>query len=239
VLICHTPDLAGHLIHFVCSPLDRGRFAAFALPALDVPRHLVPSTLLLLDVVTQLAGVWLRFRFVHQFETAGFAHAVFFVALLAEVTPSPVATGPAGLFKVTHDSNEMRLYLLVLANPVFRYSVSNSSISTPRTGNMDLSVPHHKGRRRFLTIPSGVQAQRYGTTMNTNLAETAAENEEDRVILDRLIAAEVQFWTWCTPRNYFQRRCSLPLLGRSMEDRMTRMNSSIVIEDIQHEVPEL
>lgn len=102
VLLSHPIDLAHHIMHLAARPLNGGTSVALALPALDVPVHLVVPALLLLRVVTELTHIGLRLGLVDELETARLAHPVLLVALLSEMAPAPVAACPAGLLKVAH-----------------------------------------------------------------------------------------------------------------------------------------
>ncbi|KAF5588947.1 hypothetical protein FPCIR_6976 [Fusarium pseudocircinatum] len=104
MLFSHTIDLTKDFLHLSTRSLDGGISVALPLPALNVTVHLVIPALLFLRVVTELANVSLGLGFVDKLQAASFAHAVFFVALLTEVPPAPVAAYPAGLVKVAHGS---------------------------------------------------------------------------------------------------------------------------------------
>lgn len=90
------------VVHVVLRLLDRCRSVPFALPTVDILPHFVPPTLLFLDLFAQLAVATLIGRIIHQLQPASFARAVFFRALLPEVSPLPVATLPASLLEVAH-----------------------------------------------------------------------------------------------------------------------------------------
>lgn len=95
-------DRHSYIVHVVFCLLD-GRFSvALPPPALDILSHFVPPTLLFLDLVAELAIATLIGRIIHKLQPASLACAIFFRALLPEVSPLPVATLPASLLEVTH-----------------------------------------------------------------------------------------------------------------------------------------
>lgn len=104
MLFSHTINLTEDFLHLSTRSLDGGISVALPLPALNVTVHLVIPALLFLCVVAELANVSFGPGFVDKLQAASFAHAVFFVALLTEVPPAPVAACPAGLVKVAHGS---------------------------------------------------------------------------------------------------------------------------------------
>ncbi|KAI1817256.1 hypothetical protein GGS20DRAFT_57278 [Poronia punctata] len=71
-------------------------------PSRDVALELGVFPLLLLDVLAQLAVLVAQVGAVDELEPARLARAVFLVALVAEMTPSPVAAGPACLVIPAH-----------------------------------------------------------------------------------------------------------------------------------------
>ena len=102
MLLSHTIDLTKCFLHLTARPLDGGISVALPLPALNISTHLVIPALLLLCVVADFAHIFLGLGFVDKLQAARFAHAVFFVALLSKVAPTPVAACPASLLKVAH-----------------------------------------------------------------------------------------------------------------------------------------
>lgn len=72
------------------------------LPALHVSLQLLETAVLLLDLLAQLARLVAVHGGIHELEPARLAGAVLLGALLAEVSPLPVAAGPARLLKVAH-----------------------------------------------------------------------------------------------------------------------------------------
>lgn len=109
MLFSHTIDLTKDFLHLSTRSFNGGISVALPLPALNVTIHLVIPALLLLRVVAELANVSFGPGFVDKLQAASFAHAVFFVALLTEVPPAPVAACPASLVKVTHGSMVSRV----------------------------------------------------------------------------------------------------------------------------------
>lgn len=95
-------DLELDVVHIPHRLLDGGPPVAFALPPLDVVQHLVDPPLLLALLLTNLARALGGLPAVDELQSARLAGAVLLLALLAEGTPLPVATVPAGLFKVAH-----------------------------------------------------------------------------------------------------------------------------------------
>jgi hypothetical protein len=102
MLLSHPIDLTKYFLHFTTRALNGGISVALPLPALNVAIHLVIPALLLLCVVAQFAHVSLGLGFVDKLQAARLAYPVFFVALLSEVVPTPVAACPASLLKVAH-----------------------------------------------------------------------------------------------------------------------------------------
>lgn len=109
MLFSHTIDLTKDFLHLSTRSFNGGISVALPLPALNVTIHLVIPALLLLRVVAELANVSFGPGFVDKLQAASFAHAVFFVALLTEVPPAPVAACPASLVKVAHGSRVSRV----------------------------------------------------------------------------------------------------------------------------------
>lgn len=114
VIRLETSDLIMNLAHLALGPLDGGGLAALTLPAIHVALHLFVAAHLLCNVMAELADIVVGLGLVDELESASLAHAVLFVALLAEVAPAPVAALPAGLVEVAHD-----LYVYYI---VFRFS---------------------------------------------------------------------------------------------------------------------
>lgn len=79
---------------------------SLSFPALDVLLHLGDPPILLLDLIAELAGPRMVLGVVDELQAASLSRSVFLVALLPEVPPLPVATGPAGLFEVAHADGE-------------------------------------------------------------------------------------------------------------------------------------
>ena len=75
---------------------------ALASPTSNVFGHLAYSSVLLGDLLANLARRRNANGFVDELEPARLACAVLLVALLAEVSPLPVAAGPEGLLEVAH-----------------------------------------------------------------------------------------------------------------------------------------
>lgn len=98
----HLVDLALNFLHLDTCPLDGRLAVSFAVPALNVPLHLVDPAVFLVNVVAQLALVRLLDRVEYQLQAARFACPVLLVALLFELTPSPIPANPARLVEITH-----------------------------------------------------------------------------------------------------------------------------------------
>lgn len=97
-------DGHSNLVHIVLSLLDSSSPIALSPPALDVLAHLCQTTLLFLDLVTQLAVARLVGRIVDELHPTGFTRSIFLRTLLPKVAPFPISTLPSSLFKITHGS---------------------------------------------------------------------------------------------------------------------------------------
>lgn len=75
---------------------------SLASPTSNIFLHLAHSSILLGDLLANLARRRDKAGFVDELEPARLARAILLVALLAEVSPFPVAAGPEGLLEVAH-----------------------------------------------------------------------------------------------------------------------------------------
>lgn len=83
---------------------NRRRVPAFALPPSDAFTLGFPLAELGVDLLAVLALVWLWGRGINELHTTCFSHAVFLVAVLAEVTPLPITTSETVLLVEAHCS---------------------------------------------------------------------------------------------------------------------------------------
>lgn len=104
MLLLHRVYLRTKLLHLSASFFNSGiSFRIFSLPSFDVSLHFVVPPPFLVNVLAELTYFVQAYRIKHQLQAACFSNAVFFVALLPEMTPSPVAAVPFRLVKVAHD----------------------------------------------------------------------------------------------------------------------------------------
>ena len=80
------------------------RPAPFSPPSRNVLLHLCDTALFPDDLLARLAVTVSLVRLENELEAAGFANPVLLSALLAEIPPTPEATGPAGLVEETHSN---------------------------------------------------------------------------------------------------------------------------------------
>lgn len=80
----------------------RGLSVPLTAPSVDIIAHFHNPPLLLVDVVAQLAPILLFDGCEDKLQATCLACSVFFIALLLELAPSPIAARPACLPEVTH-----------------------------------------------------------------------------------------------------------------------------------------
>lgn len=95
-------NLALHARNILLRLLDGSPAVSFPFPAGDILCHFAHSPVLLSDLVANLARGRHKNGLVDELESARLAGAVLLIALLAEVSPLPVAAGPECLFEVAH-----------------------------------------------------------------------------------------------------------------------------------------
>lgn len=102
MLFAHAVNLITYIVHLDAGTFYRGIPVPLSLPALHVPVHLVITTLLLVDIEANLTQVPLYLCLIDQLEPTRLTRSVLLVALLAEVSPAPIAAAPACLIEVAH-----------------------------------------------------------------------------------------------------------------------------------------
>lgn len=108
VTAVHVRFLALYLSQLLQRPFYRGFSVALASPSVNVRRHFLDPPLLLVDIVTQSALVWLVDGVVNKFEPARLSCPIFLVALLLEQSPAPVCADPTSLVEVAHAIGRLR-----------------------------------------------------------------------------------------------------------------------------------
>lgn len=95
-------NLASHPRNILLRLFYGGHAIPLASPTGNILCHLAYSSILLGDLLANLARRRNEVGLVDELEPARLACAVLLVALLAEVSPLPVAAGPEGLLEVAH-----------------------------------------------------------------------------------------------------------------------------------------
>jgi len=95
-------DLIVQLLDHFQGLLDRSRVPSLTLPASDSLTFRLTLAKLGVYLLAILALAWLLLRLVDKLHATGFTHAILPVAVLAEVTPLPIATSETVLLEEAH-----------------------------------------------------------------------------------------------------------------------------------------